>query len=91
MKITTNKWDLAEVKSLCTGKTHTQTYKMITEWEKILANDVTKGLVSKIYKQLIQLNIRKQNKTHTTKKQTIFQRRYTDGQEAHEKMLSTAN
>ena len=64
---------------------------MITEWEKILANDVTKGLVSKIYKQLIQLNIRKQNKTHTTKKQTIFQRRYTDGQEAHEKMLSTAN
>ena len=70
-KTKTNKWDLVEVKSLCTGKhTHTHTHKMITEWEKILANDVTnKGLVSEIYKQFMQLNIRKQNKTHTTKKQ----------------------
>ena len=31
-----------------------------TEWEKILANDVThKRLISKIYKQHIQLNIKK--------------------------------
>ena len=71
MKTKTNKWDLIEVKSLCTGKhTHTHTHTMITEWEKIIANDVTnKGLVSKIYKQFMQLNIRKQNKTQTTKKQ----------------------
>ena len=38
-----------------------------TEWEKISANDMTdKGLISKIYKQFIQLSIKKN--THTQNK-----------------------
>ena len=33
------------------------------DWEKISANDTTdKGLIPKIYKQLIQLNIKKKKK-----------------------------
>ena len=61
MKIKTkiNKWDL--IKSFCTAKeTINKTKRQPTEWEKIFANEVTnKGLISKIYKQLMQLNIKK--------------------------------
>ena len=63
IKTKVNKWDLIKLKSFCTAKeTINKTKRPPTDWEKILANDVTdKGLVSKIYKQFMQLNIIKTN------------------------------
>ena len=53
-----NYWDLIKIKSFCTAKeTVSKTKRQPTEWEKIFANDISdKGLVSKIYKELIKLN-----------------------------------
>ena len=67
MEIKTSKWDLTKLKGFCTAKeTINKTKRQPTEWEKIFPNDVTdKGLISKIYKQLIQLNTKK--KKHTQK------------------------
>ena len=55
-----------------------------SEWEKIIANETTyKELISKIYKQLLQLNSTKINdpieKMGQRTKQTFLQRRHTDG------------
>ena len=65
MKIKTkiNKWDLMKLKSFCTAKeTINNMKRQPTEWEKISANEATnKGLISEIYKQLMQLNIKKTN------------------------------
>ena len=57
-----NYWDLIKIKSFCTAKeTVNKTKRQPTEWEKIFANDISdKGLVSKIYKELIKLNSKKQ-------------------------------
>ena len=63
MKMKTNKWDLIKIKSFCTAEE--TIYKMKRqplEWEKIIANEATdKELISKICKQLMQLNIKKKN------------------------------
>ena len=58
-----NKWDLIKLKSFCTAKeTISKVKRQPSEWEKVIANETTdKGLISKIYKQLIQLNTRKIN------------------------------
>ena len=58
-----NKWDLIKFKSFCTTKeTISKVKRQPSEWEKIIANEVTyKELISKIYKQLLQLNSRKIN------------------------------
>ena len=62
-EIKTNKWDLIKLKSFCTAKeSKSKVKRQPSEWEKIIANETTdKGLISKIYKQLVQLNTRKTN------------------------------
>ena len=56
-----NKWDLMKLKSFCTAKeTINKMKRQPSEWEKTFASkSVDKGLTSKIYKQLMQLNIKK--------------------------------
>ena len=63
IKTKVNKWDLIKLKSFCTAKeTISKMKRQPSEWEKIIANETTdKGLISKIYKQLMQLNTRKTN------------------------------
>ena len=58
-----NKWDLMKLKSFCkTKETISKVKRQPSDWEKIIANEATdKGLISKIYKQLLQLNSRKIN------------------------------
>ena len=63
IKTKINKWDLVKCKSFCTAKgTINKVKRQSSEWEEIIANETTdKGLISKIYKQLIQVNTRKIN------------------------------
>ena len=63
IKTKVNKWDLVKLKSFCPAKEIISKVKrQLSEWVKIIANETTdKGLISKIYKQLIQLKARKTN------------------------------
>ena len=63
IKAKINKWDLIKIKSFCTTKeTISKVKRQPSEWEKIIAKEATdKELISKIYKQLLQLNSRKIN------------------------------
>ena len=58
IKAKINKWDLIKLTSFCTAKeTINKTKRQPSDLENIFANDATnKGLISKIYKQLIQFN-----------------------------------
>ena len=63
IKTKLNKWDLIKLKSFCTTNiTLSKVKRQPLEWEKIIANETTdKGLISKVYKQLIKLSARKTN------------------------------
>ena len=63
IKTKINKWDLVKLKSFCTAKeTINKTKRQPSEWDKIFSNEATdKGLISKIYKQLMQLYVKKTN------------------------------
>ena len=79
-----NKWDLIKLKSFCTMKeTISKVKRQPSDWEKIIANEETdKGLISKIYKQLLQLNSRKIKdpiKKWAKELKTFLQRRNTYG------------
>ena len=86
MKIKTkiDNWELIKLKTFCTAKKiMNKTKRQHLEWEKIFANETTvKGLISKIYKQLMELNIKKISnqtwvedlKRHNSKKTYRWQR-----------------
>ena len=74
MKI--NKWDLIKLISFCTAKEAINKMKrQSVDWERIFAKDmINKGLISKIYKQLIQLN----DKTKQRKPNNPIEKRAED-------------
>ena len=73
IKAKINKWDLMKLKSFCPAKeTINKRKRQPSEWEKTFANEATdKGLISKIYKQLMQLNVKKKKKIQSKTGQKI--------------------
>ena len=62
IKAKINKWGLIKLKLCMAKETIIKVKRQLSEWENITANEATdKGLISKIYKQLMQLNTRKTN------------------------------
>ena len=63
IKTKVSKWDLIKLEHFCTAKeTISKVKRQPSKWKKITANEtIDKGLTSKIYKQLIQVNTRKTN------------------------------
>ena len=86
IKTKINKWDQLKFISFCIAKeTINKMKRQPTEWENIFANCVTdKGLISKIYKQLINSTTTKKpqpnQKMDRRPKQTFLQMRNTKGQ-----------
>lgn len=61
MKEIINKLDFTKMKDFCSAKDNSKRMRReITDWEKIFAKDTSdKGLLSKIYKELLKLNSKK--------------------------------
>lgn len=61
MKEIINKLDFTKMKGFCSAKDNSKRMRReITDWEKIFAKDTSdKGLLSKIYKELLKLNSKK--------------------------------
>ena len=72
IKTKVKKWDLIKLKSFCTAKeTISKVKRQPSEWEKIRANETTdKGLIFKIYKQLINTIPEKQTTQSKSGKKT---------------------
>ena len=84
IKTKINKWDLIRLKTFCiTKETISKLKRQPSKWEEIIANETTdKELISKIYKQLMELNARKttpQSKVGRRPKLVFLQRRHIDG------------
>ena len=90
IKAKMNKWDQIKLKSFCTMKeTIKKVKRQPSELEKIIANETAdKGLISKICKQLIQLNDRKTQPNQKVGKDLNKHFSKEDIQQTHEKMLN---
>ena len=79
IKTKVNKCDLIKLKSFCTAKeTISKVKRQPSDWEKIITNETTdKVSISKVYKQLIQLNTRKQT-TQSKKWEKDLNRHFTE-------------
>ena len=83
-----------KIKSFCTTKEIISKMKrQPSDWEKIIAKEPTdKGLISKIYKQLLQLNSRKTNdpiKKWAKELNRHFSKEYLQMANKHMKRCST--
>ena len=95
IKTKINKRDLMKLKSFCTAKeTMNKMKRQRSEGEKVFANEATdKGLTSKIYKQLMQLNIKKTNNPIQKWAEDLnrhISKEDIDCQQTHERMLNTS-